>query len=134
VAVDDEWILLTDIRDSTGYPVGSGEMVHASVAKFIQKLEIPCPPDVDRAAWNEAVGGRLLLLEMTQPDIGGRTWLLGFNQHVAANDRISARGIVLATLAHITHQASVLDCRLVLLGDANAAPSGGRWGYSPNGE
>ena len=131
-AVDDEWILFTDIRDSPGYPVGSGAMVHASAAKFIRKLEVPCPPGMDRDSWNEAVGGRILLLEMVLPDIEGRTWLLGFNQHVAANDRTTARGIVLTTLAHITHQAHERGWRLVLLGDANAAPLGGRWGYSPN--
>jgi hypothetical protein len=68
-AVDDEWLLFTDIRDSHGYPVGSGAMVHASVAKFIRKLEIPCPPGMDRDGWNEAVGGRILLLEMIQPDL-----------------------------------------------------------------
>ena len=130
-AVDDEWILFTDIRDSPGYPVGSGAMVHVSAAKFIQKLEIPCPPGMDRNSWSAAVNGRILLLEMNQPDAESRVWFVGFNQHVAADDRLSARDMVLSTLAHISTQAQERGWRLVLLGDANAAPAGGRWGYSP---
>ena len=131
-SVDEEWILFKNICNSRGYPVGLGAMVHVSTAKFITQLEVSCPPDLDQQEWALAVGGRILHLELNRPEAGGRIWFVGLNQHVAANNRVASRELVLLTLAHISTLAKTHGWRLVILGDANAAPVGGRWGYSHN--
>ena len=74
--------------------------------------------------------GRILLLEMEHPDVQGRVWFVGLNQHVAANGAVRNRELVLSTLSHLVSQAAAHGWRLILIGDANAAPMGGRWGYS----
>ena len=131
-AVDEEWVFFKCISTSRGYPVGSGAMVHVSAAKFIKQLEVPCPPGLDPQEWSLAVDGRILHLELDRPEAGGRIWYVGLNQHVAANDKTLPRELVLSTLAHITSLAQMQNLRLVIIGDANAAPAGGRWGYSHN--
>ena len=94
-------------------------------------MEVPCPPGQDRQEWSLAVDGRILHLELNRPEVEGRIWFVGLNQHVAANDRVHSRELVLSTLAHISTLARTSCVKLVILGDANAAPAGGRWGYSP---
>ena len=129
-AVDDEWFLFTDIRDVAGYPVGTGAMVHASAAKLIKQVSVPCPAGLDHSQWSLAVSGRILLLEMDNPEVEGLTWFVGVNQHVATNENLEARAMVLSTLAHLVDSVQRRGGRLILMGDANAAPEGGRWGYS----
>jgi ribonuclease HI len=131
-SVDEEWVFLKNISNSPGYPVGIGAMVHVSAAKFITQLEVSCPPGLDQQEWALAVGGRILHLELNRPDADGRIWFVGLNQHVAANGRDQSREHVLSTLAHIANLAKTHGWKLVILGDANAAPPGGRWGYSYN--
>ena len=128
--VEEEWIFLTDISKAAGYPVGSGALVHASAARYIKQLEVVCPPGMELEQWSSAVSGRILHLEFTHPDSERPVWFVGLNQHVAAEGRAQARETVLATLRHITLQARDQGLRLVILGDANAAPDGCRWGYS----
>jgi len=127
--VDEEWVFLSDIGNTAGYPVGSGALVHASAARYIKQIDATCPPEMDRDQWLLAVPGRILHLELDHPDCERRVWLVGLNQHIAAKDRVQAREMVLATLKHITIQASDQGLRLIILGDANSAPEGGRWGY-----
>ena len=128
--VDEEWIFLSDIGNTAGYPVGSGALVHASAARYIRQMEVVCPPEIDGEQWSLAVPGRILHLELDHPDCERRVWFVGLNQHVAAVERVHARDMVLATLKHITTRAKDQGLRLVILGDANSAPEGGRWGYS----
>ena len=128
--VDEEWIFLSDIGNTTGYPVGSGALVHASAARYIRQMEVVCPPEIAGEQWSLAVPGRILHLEFDHPDCERRVWFVGLNQHVAAGDRVHARDMVLATLKHITILAKDQGLRLIILGDANSAPEGGRWGYS----
>ena len=128
--LDDEWILLADICKSAGYPVGSGAMVHVSAVKHIQHLELTCPPHLDKENWSKAVKGRILLLELARPETDGAIWFVGLNQHVASSSNFHAREMVLATIEHLALEIQTRGGRLVVLGDVNAAPEGGRWGYS----
>jgi hypothetical protein len=43
---------------------------------------------------------------------------------------ITAHAAVLATLNNLTTEASAKGHQVAILGDFNAAPPGGRWGYS----
>jgi hypothetical protein len=110
--------------------VGLGAVVHVSAAKHIQQLEVTCPPRVDREQWLPAVKGRILLLELARPDVDGAIWFVGLNQHVAAVPNLQDREILLSTIAHLALQIQNRGGRLIVLGDANAAPDRGRWGYS----
>ena len=56
--------------------------------------------------------------------------VIGVNQHVACDDNAQLRGILLSTLAHTKEDILSKGGLLVCLGDFNAAPEGGRWGYS----
>jgi endonuclease/exonuclease/phosphatase family metal-dependent hydrolase len=128
--LDDEWILLADICKTAGYPVGTGAVVHVSAVKHIQRLELTCPPQLDQEQWSKVVKGRLLLLELVRPETDGAIWFVGLNQHVASSSNFQAREMVLATIEHLAREIQTRGGRLVVLGDANAAPEGGRWGYS----
>ena len=74
--------------------------------------------------------GRILLLELVRPETAGAIWFVGLNQHVASSSNSQAREMVLATIEHLALEIQTRRGRLVVLGDANAAPEGGRWGYS----
>ena len=56
-------------------------------------------------------------------------WFIGLYQHVVAGDRVHASEMVLATLKHITIRAKDQGLLHVILGGANSALEGGRWGY-----
>ena len=129
-SLDEEWIFFAEIHKTAGYPVGSGAVVHVSAAKHIKQLKIVCPPDLDELSWISAVKGRLLVLEMERPGVQGRTWFVGINQHVASAANSTAREMVLSTIAHLTIEAKRQGVLLIVIGDANAAPGGCRWGYS----
>ena len=125
--MDEEWVFFSDIRNTAGYPVGSGALVHASAARYIKQIDVICPPEMDRDWWLSAVPGRILHMELDHPDCERRVWLVGPNQHAAAKDRVQAREMVLASLKRVTTQANDLGLRLIILGYANSAPEGGRW-------
>jgi hypothetical protein len=105
-------------------------VVHVSAVKHIQRLELTCPPQLDQEQWSKVVKGRLLLLELVRPETDGAIWFVGLNQHVASSSNFQAREMVLATIEHLAREIQTRGGRLVVLGDANAAPEGGRWGYS----
>ena len=130
--LDDEWFLWTDINASPGYPIGMGAVIHCSLAQYISKIELPCPPDLDKEIWTGAVAGRLMQLEVTRPELPKPWRFIGIYQHVAkrAPRNIAATGMVRRTLDCILEQTASENRRILLLGDVNSAPFGGRWGYS----
>jgi hypothetical protein len=99
--LDDEWILLADICNTAGYPVGLGAVVHVSAIKHIRHLELTCPPHLNQEQWSKVVKGRILLLELARPETDGPIWFVGLNQHVASYSNFQAREMVLATIKHL---------------------------------
>ena len=127
----DEWFLLSDISAATGMPTGIGAVLHTSLARCVTKLEVICPPGLAQESWTQAVQGRIMLLQLSRPDQPSSVWFIGLYQHVASNANERARELVLLTLGHLRMLAAAGGHRLVLVGDVNSAPRGGRWGYSP---
>ena len=126
----EEWFLLSDIRDTAGYPVGMGVLIHASAAKLVAPVSLQCPQGSDKDQWEQAVGGRLICLKLSQPGAGNPLYVVGLNQHVAAGSTSTARSLLLGTVEQLTQQVKDSGGRILILGDMNAAPDGGRWGYS----
>ena len=60
----------------------------------------------------------------------GPLFLLGVNQPVARDSKAALRRIFLQTVANMKTLALACGGRFALIGDMNAAPDGGRWGYS----
>ena len=123
----------SNIRKEAGYPVGSGVAIHASAAKYVSKWDMICPSGmtgIDDKQWMAAVSGRLLGLQLRRPEMTSPFFLIGVNQHVAKDDNAALREMLLQTLAHMNALALACGGRFALVGDMNAAPEGGRWGYS----
>ena len=78
----------------------------------------------------EAVDGRIQRIKITRPG-SPLTWqFVGVYQHVARSSNRTARTLVRDTLRGMVDMAREDGCRMAILGDFNAAPPGGRWGYS----
>ena len=88
--------LCTDIREATGYPVGSGVLTHSSAAKCISRLQLVKPPNVDDEQWHLAVDGRILGLTLGRPGMAAQLHVIGVNQHVASDENAQLRGILLS--------------------------------------
>ena len=131
-AMNEEWFLLTDIRAARGYPIGIGVLIHSSAAKYTSKIPLVKPPDVDEVQWHLAVEGRVFGLTLTRPGMSEPISLIGVNQHTASDSNAHLRSILLSTLSFTKDRLSSTSRRLICLGDFNAAPEGGRWGYSRN--
>ena len=129
-SLGEEWTLLTDIRAPPGRPVGIGAVVHSAVARHTKQLEVPCPPGLDQAQWASVVQGRILLLQLTRPELPHTWWFVGLYQYVVSEATEQARNLIFKTLGHIKMLAAASGHYLIIAGDANAAPAGGRWGYS----
>jgi len=54
-------------------------------------------------------------------------WIVGIYQHVAKTGNATRRRLLLECLADIQCQARAKGYHFMVLGDANAAPEGGRW-------
>ena len=78
--VRDEWFMLTNIAAFSGRPVGIGAVVHCSLAKHILDCVVECPQGQDPQAWEAAVGGRILNLRLTRPDLPFTWHILGVYQ------------------------------------------------------
>ena len=89
-----------------------------------------CPAGIDDEQLSAAVGGRLLGLKLFRPEISGPLFLLGMNQHVVRDSSIALRSILLQTVVNMKTLAQACRGWFALIGDMNAAPDGGRWGYS----
>ena len=128
--VNEEWFLWTNIQNAAGYSIGSGAAIRASAAKHILKWDMVCPAGIDKEQWLAAAGGRLLCLKLFRPEMSGPLFLLGENQHVALDSNIVLRRIFMQTVANMKTLALACGGQFALIGDMNAAPDRGRWGYS----
>ena len=130
----DEWFVTTNVSDRPGRPVGIGAIVHCSLASHMSDCVLQCPytqgSDTEMRNWMEAVDGRIQRIKITRPG-SPLTWqFVGVYQHVAKSSNRAARAHVRDTLRCMVNTAKQENCRMVILGDFNAAPPGGRWGYS----
>ncbi len=76
------------------------------------------------------VDGRIQCLKITRPG-SPYTWkFVGVYQHVARSENQNATSLLRSTLNELVSAALVENHRVAVLGDFNAAPPGGRWGYS----
>ena len=96
----------------------------------MSRIQIAKLPDMDVEQWHLAVDGRILGLTLTRPGMSAQLQVIGVNQHVASDENAQLRGILLSTLAHTKEDMLGKGGPFVCLGDFNAAPEGGRWGYS----
>ena len=129
----DEWFMLTDISTHKRRgPVGMGVVVHCSLAKHVRTLDLPGPEGGDPAEWSQAVAGRILPLQLSREGCPHTWQLVGVYQHVAAASNAQSRAHVLATMGALLTRAERVGHRVVLIGDMNSAPEGGRWKYKPS--
>ena len=129
-----EWFVTTNISALPGRPVGVGAIIHCSLAKHMTDCIIACPTVdgsvIDKQEWTEAVDGRMQCIKVTCPGSPFTWQFVGVYQHVAKRANRAARALVRSTIASVVEKAKKEDHRIVILGDFNAAPPGGRWGYS----
>jgi len=123
----DEWFLSTNISELPGRPVGVGALIHCSLANYMTDCILP---QFDESNGARAVAGRILSFKVTRPEFPYVWQIVGIYQHVAKPSNRKARALLHETLQALTSQARQKDHRLVLLGDFNAAPPMGRWGYA----
>jgi hypothetical protein len=130
----DEWFVITNVSALPGRPVGIGAMVHCSLASHMTDCVIQHPnasrPEVSPQDWAEATDGRIQCLKVSLPG-SPYTWqFIGVYQHVARSANRKARSLICSTLNAVVSAALVENHQVVILGDLNAAPPEGRWGYS----
>ena len=104
-----------------------GALIHASLALHAEQLKIDRPADVLEPHWRAAVDGRVLHLQIKRPLAPKVWWIVGIYQHVAKAANAEKRKILFRCLEDIRARAERDGCCLVVLGDVNAAPLGGRW-------
>jgi len=130
----DEWFVTTNISALPGRPVGVGAIVHCSLANHITDCVVQYPDAsgllANQQEWNGAVDGRIQCIKVTRPG-SPFTWkFVSVYQHVARSANRTARALVRNTLHDLVEKARKDGHRVAILGDFNAAPPGGRWGYS----
>ena len=101
---ENDWFLWTGTSALPGCPVGMGSVMHCSLAQHISKVELPCPPEVNRYIWMRAVEGQLMQLEVSRPERRVPWQFIGIYQHVAKR---ASRNIAEADLVRRN-----LDCIL----------------------
>ena len=130
----DEWFGTTNISDQPGRPVGIGAIVHCSLANHMSDCVLQYPyvleSDIEKQSWMDAVDGRIQRIKITRPGSPFTWQFVGVYQHVARSSNRTARTLVRDTLRGMVDMAREDGCRMAILGDFNAAPPGGRWGYS----
>ncbi len=91
---------------------------------------IKCPEGQNPQTWEAAVGGRVLNIKISRPDLPSTWHIIGVYQHVAKKANRLMREQVWNTLQDIVTTAKWVGHQSLLVGDFNAAPQGGRWGYA----
>jgi len=128
----DEWFVLSNI--STPHQkrraTGIAAVIHCSLAKSITLEEARCPVGMEQDSWQQAISGRILHLMLARQQCPHTWHLLGVYQHVASPDNTELRNQLLSSLTDIMNAAKAEQHKILLIGDVNAAPIGGRWGYS----
>ena len=109
-----------------------GVVVHCSLAKHVRTLDLPGPEGGDQTTWSQAVAGRILPLRLSREGCPHTWQLVGVYQHVAAASNTQSRAHVLATMGALITRAERESHRVILIGDMNSAPEGGRWKYKPS--
>ncbi len=87
----DEWFVTTNISASSGRPVGMGAIIHCSLAKHMLDCVIECPEGQNPQTWEAAVGGRVLNIKISRPDLPSTWHIIGVYQHVAKKANRSMR-------------------------------------------
>ena len=107
-----------------------GAVIHSSLAKHMFDCVVDCPQGQCPHAWEAAVGGRILHIKVTRPDLPFTWHIIGVYQHVAKNVNRVVRAQLWDALQGIVTTAKQKGHCLLLMGDFNAAPQAGRWGYA----
>ena len=132
--LQDEWFVTTNISALHGRPVGVGAIVHCSLANHMTDCVVQYPDASglvgDKQVWAEAVDGRIQCIKITRPGSPFTWQFVGVYQHVARSANRTARALIRHTLHDLVEKARKDGHRVAILGDFNAAPPGGRWGYS----
>ena len=133
-SLGDEWFVLTDISapPKNQRSTGIAAVIHCSLAKHITQAEIKCPIGADEVMWAKTVAGRIMHLQLSRANCPHTWHLIGVYQYVAKPAYTELRKLILSTLEQILNTAKAEGHKVLLLGDVNAAPLGGRWGYSPS--
>ena len=84
--LDEEWFLISDIRAGEGRPIGIGALLHASFARQINTVDLVCPPAFEAAKSATAVERRILIIQISRPELSQPWWFGGVYQHVAEQD------------------------------------------------
>ena len=105
-------------------------LIHCSLAKHITDCAITPPHHVNKTDWDAAVAGRILRLQITRPGVQSAWEFIGVYQHVAKSANRTARSLLRETLGAALQVAKQENKRVMLIGDFNAAPIDGRWGYA----
>ena len=128
--LNDEWYVSSNISALPGRPVGIAAIIHCSLANHVTDCSISPPENSDNTAWKAATDGRILRLLVTRPGLPFKWEYVGVYQHVAKAANRTARTLLRDTLGTILETARAEGERTVFLGDFNAAPPRGRWGYA----
>jgi hypothetical protein len=128
----DEWFMLTDISapQANQRSTGMAAVIHCSLAKHITQVEIQCPIGAEQVMWAKTAAGRIMHLQLSRANCPHTWHLVGLYQYVAKPANTELRRLILSTLEQILKEAQAAGHKVMLLGDVNAAPRGGRWGYS----
>ena len=130
----DEWFVTTNISALPGRPVGIGAIVHCSLANHMTDCVVQSSAAgtvlVSKQDCATAVEGRIQCIKIKSPDSPFTWQFVGVYQHVAKRANRTVRAVVRAALGDLATKAREEGHRVVFLGDFNAAPPGGRWGYS----
>jgi hypothetical protein len=109
---------------------GIAAVVHCSLAKYITVEETRCPEGMEQDSWLNAISGRILHLKLTRQQCLHTWHLLCIYEHVASPDNTELRSRLLSSITDIMNAVKAEQQKILLFGDVNAAPRGGRWGYS----
>ena len=123
-------VFTSNISSLPDRPVGVGALIHCSLANQVTDCLVPALRDCDKSEWEAATGGRILRLRVTRPGLSLQWEYIGVYQHVAKAANRSARALLRETLTVILKSANKEERRAMVIGDFNAAPPGGRWGYA----
>ena len=132
----DEWFVLSNISvpRSKRRATGIAAIVHCSLAKSITVEETVeetrCPEGMEQDSWLKAISGRILHLKLIRQQCPHTWHLLGIYQHVASPDKTELRSRLLSSITDIMTEVTAAQHKILLIGDVNAAPRGGQWGYS----
>jgi hypothetical protein len=103
-----KWFVTTNISASSGRPVGMGAIIYCSLAKHMLDCVIECPEGQNPQTWEAAVGGRVLNIKISRPDLPSTWHIIGVYQHVAKKANQSMREQVWNTLQDMLSQPSGL--------------------------